>query len=107
MIAHGALVARIVTGLGIVALTVFRRFEDKNVVRHRLSAVLAGGSGVDELLATVQRLDARVSNVDYAHEVGTADERVELTLDIQIDDRIGVRALASAPTMRRVRIQQA
>ena len=36
----------VVTGLGIVALTVLRRFEDKNVVRWRVSIVF-GDSAAD------------------------------------------------------------
>jgi len=100
----------VVTGLGIVALTVFRRFEDKNLVRRRVSVALGeAGASLDEVIASVERLGARVWSVEYEHQLGAQDERVEVTFDVQIGEGITVRSLASTieavRAVRRVRIQ--
>ena len=100
----------VVTGLGIVALTVFRRFEDKNLVRRRVSVSLGqAGASLDEVIASVERLGARVWSVEYEHQLGAEDGRVEVTFDVQIGEGITVRSLASTiesvRAVRRVRIQ--
>ena len=100
-----------VTVLGILALTVLRRFEDKNVVRRRVLVVLGeGGSRIDEIVLVIQRLGGYVSNVDYDHSLGD-EHRVEVSLDVQVAESIGMRGLVTAiesvDTVRRLRIQQA
>ena len=100
-----------VTGFGIVALTVFRRFEDKHVVRRRVAVTFGDGDArVDDVVSAIQRLVARVSSVDYDHDGAPGVDRVELTLDVQITERVNLRGLAAAiesvESVRRVRIQQ-
>ena len=100
----------VVTVLGILALTVFRRFEDKNVVRRRVSVVLGeGGASLDELVASIEGLGAHVSSVEYDHKLTEERDRVEVTLDVQVANSVDLRRLAqaveTARAVRRVRIR--
>jgi putative Mg2+ transporter-C (MgtC) family protein len=100
----------VVTTFGILALTVLRRFEDKHLVRRRISVLVAEGeSSVNDLLGSLQKLGGDVLTIDYEHRL---DEkaRVEVTIDVQVDQKIGVPELAHAVEtvagIRRVRIHQ-
>jgi putative Mg2+ transporter-C (MgtC) family protein len=101
----------VVTVMGIGALTVLRRFEDKNVIRRRVSVVLGeGGASVEVLLATMKKLGVDVTNVDYERRLDGEKKRVDLTLDVQVSDTISVTQLAEAieavADVRRVHVQQ-
>jgi len=99
-----------VTLLGIVALTVFRRFEDKNVVRRRVSVVLEGRSTMSLVAASLERLGAQISNVDYEQSTTKkGNERVEVTIDIVLAETVAlprlIGAIEAVPAVRRMRVQ--
>ncbi len=99
----------VVTLFGIVALTVLRRFEDKNVVRRRVAVVLSEGDSLDELMASVRKLGAEVSSVEYEHRLDEK-KRIEVTLDVDLDVRVGLAELVgvieAVPGVRRVNVRQ-
>ncbi|HEX4516111.1 MAG TPA: MgtC/SapB family protein [Polyangiaceae bacterium] len=99
----------VVTLFGIVALTVLRRFEDKNVVRRRVAVVLSETERLEELMAGVRKLGAEVSNVEYEHRLDEK-KRVEVTLDVDLDVHVGlvelVGVIEAIPGVRRVHVLQ-
>jgi len=99
-----------VTGLGILALTVFRRFEDKNLLRRRIAVVLSDGeSSLDDLVGSLKKLGALVLDVDYEHRLDDK-KRIEVTLDVEVKQTVTVaelvRAIETTAGVRRVRIHQ-
>lgn len=104
--------AVIVTGMGITALTVLRRFEDKNdhVVRRRLSVVLGEESdGPAELLSTLRALGAVVHDLEYEKRLDGGRKPLIVKLQIQMSDAIDVARLIDAvekiPGARRIHVQ--
>jgi putative Mg2+ transporter-C (MgtC) family protein len=100
----------VVTGFGILALTVFRRFEDKHVVRRRIAVVLSEGeSSLDDLVGSLKQVGAFVLNVDYEHRLDDK-KRIEVTLDVEVNEAVSVaqlvRTVETTAGIRRVRISQ-
>lgn len=60
------------TFVGILALTVFRRFEDKDnlVVRRRIALVLDPRVSVSSLVAVLAEINVVVSDIDYKKRLG-------------------------------------
>jgi putative Mg2+ transporter-C (MgtC) family protein len=102
----------VVTGMGMVALTVLRRFEDKNdqLVRRRISVVF-GDAGQDILavVESLKKLGAKVSDVEYEKRLDHEKKRLSATLDVYVPDSIGVpqliEAIETVPGIRRVLVQ--
>jgi putative Mg2+ transporter-C (MgtC) family protein len=100
-----------VTAMGIVALTVLRRFEDKNdhLMRRRVSVVLgAAAPGIGGVVSVLTDLGATVSEVEYERRLDGGKKRVVATFDVQFADTVGVAKLIdgieSVQGVRRVRI---
>jgi putative Mg2+ transporter-C (MgtC) family protein len=102
----------VVTLMGIIALTVLRRFEDKNdhVIRRRVSVVL--GDDAADISAVVDALTsfgAVVSDVEYERRVDDAKKRVAATFDVEFPDTLSVAkliaSLESVQGVRRVVVQ--
>jgi putative Mg2+ transporter-C (MgtC) family protein len=104
-------VSSAVTAMGIVALTVLRRFEDKDdhLVRRRVSVVL-GQDDVDigQVVVALTALGAKASEVEYERRLDDDKKRVVATFDVQSPDTVSVAKLvgsiASVPGVRRVRV---
>lgn len=102
-----------VTVMGLVALTVFRRFEDKNdlVVKRRISIVL--GDDVEATRAAVMKdiadLGATVTEVEYERRLDEKRKTV-LTLDVMLPIAFNHAALMETiekrPGVRRIRMKQ-
>jgi putative Mg2+ transporter-C (MgtC) family protein len=98
-----------VTVLGLVGLTVLRRFEDKDDHRlvRRISVVL--GENARDVTALVEALTtagAKVSDVEHEKRLEAGKKRIEVTFDVEFPDTIGIPALIDAvegvPGIRRV-----
>jgi putative Mg2+ transporter-C (MgtC) family protein len=105
-------VSAAVTGMGIVALTVLRRFEDKNdhLMRRRISVVLGEDEvGISRVVSVLTDLGATVSELEYERRLEDGKKRVVATFDVQFVDTIGVakiiEAVESVSGVRRVRVQ--
>jgi putative Mg2+ transporter-C (MgtC) family protein len=103
----------VVTGLGIVALTVLRRFEDKDdrLVRRRVSVVLGeDAADLTALVESLRKLGAKVSDVEYEKRLDDEKKHVVATLDVQVVDTVGalqiVQAVEAVPGVRRVAVQR-
>jgi len=102
-----------VTGLGIVALTALRRFEDKDDlrIRRRISIVLgeevASASAIVDVL---HGLGAVVTEMDHDRRLDDK-KRVSITLDVRLPAKITVAALVehleTQRGVRRVHVQAA
>ncbi len=64
------------TFVGIMALTVFRRFEDKDnlVVRRRIALVLGPSGSVSALVSALAELKVVVSDIEYEKRLGDAPQ---------------------------------
>ena len=98
-----------VTFMGIVALTLLRRFEDKDdhLLRRRVSVTL--GEDAEDITVVVEsltKLGAKVSDVEYDKRLDDEKKRIVATLDVQFADTIGIpqliKAIEAAPGVRRV-----
>lgn len=104
-------VSSAVTAMGIVALTVLRRFEDKDdhLVRRRVKVVL-GEDDVDigQVVVALTALGAKASEVEYERRLDDDKKRVVATFDVQSPDTLSVAKLVgsieSVPGVRRVRV---
>ncbi len=105
------IVSTAVTAMGIVALTVLRRFEDKNdhLMSRRVSVVLGEDEpGIGRVVAVLTELGATVSEVEYERRLDDGKRRIVATFDVQFADTVGVARLIegveSVPGVRRVRV---
>ena len=102
--------AVIVTGFGILALTVLRRFEDKNdhLVSRHVSLVLGGIEVIDEIMASLKQMSVVVEEFDYDHRLEDDKKRVEVTFDVSVPLTLGVpkviAAIEAVPGVRRVQV---
>jgi putative Mg2+ transporter-C (MgtC) family protein len=104
-------VSSAVTAMGIVALTVLRRFEDKDdrLVRRRVSVVL-GEVDVDigQVVVALTALGAKASEVEYERRLDDDKKRMVATFDVQSPDTVSVAKLVGSiecvPGVRRVRV---
>jgi putative Mg2+ transporter-C (MgtC) family protein len=104
----------VVTLLGLLALTVLRRFEDKNdhLTRRRVTVVL--GEDARDVTAVVDALKgigATVSDVEYEKRLDGEKKRIVATFDVDQESTIGVAKLIQTVEdvggVRRVVIQHA
>jgi putative Mg2+ transporter-C (MgtC) family protein len=106
------LVAVVVTVMGVLALTVMRRFEDKkdNVVRRRISVVVGdAATQVAEITAALRELGTVVSDIEYEKRMEEGKKRTTATFDVQIprsaDVGTVIARLERISGIRRVRVQ--
>jgi putative Mg2+ transporter-C (MgtC) family protein len=88
-----------VTSMGIVALTLLRRFEDKDdhLVHRRVSVVLGtDGRNITSVIESLTRLGAKVSEVKYDKWIEHENKRVVATLDVHLVDTVAVPQLIEA-----------
>lgn len=97
----------VVTGMGMIALTVLRRFEDKNdkLVRRRVSVTMGEeGQDIAAVVDALQNLGAKVADVEYEKRLDDDKKRLVATLDVEFADNIAVPQLIEAvETVRGVR----
>lgn len=100
-----------VTVMGLVALTVFRRFEDKDdrVTRRRVTLVLGDdeASTVPDILQAISSIGAVVADVEFTRRLD-AKRRTSLTVDVSLPVKTTLHellvALERQPGIRRIRI---
>ena len=103
----------VVTALGIGALTLLRRFEDKNdhLVRRRISIVLGEGTEIAAIVGALTALGAVVSELEYEKRLDDEKKRIVATFDVRYADTIDVTKLVQAVEhiagVRRVQVQSA
>ena len=102
----------VVTGMGVVTLTVLRRFEDKNdhVLRRRVTLVLEEDPDcLEHIVKALGRLDAAVSALEYQRRLDDPKKPVLVSFDVRVSDRISlmqlVRTIDVVPGVRRVRVK--
>jgi putative Mg2+ transporter-C (MgtC) family protein len=85
-------VSAAVTAMGIVALTVLRRFEDKDdhLIARRVSLVLASGEALEGVTASLRAQGVTIFDFDYDRRLDDEKQRVEVTFDVQVPDTLGV-----------------
>jgi len=101
-----------VTLMGLLALTVLRRFEDKDdhLLRRRLTIVLGqGAKDITGVVVALKTLGVKVSDVEYEKRLEDEKKRIVATLDVQFADSISVSQLVEAvetvPDVKRVVVQ--
>jgi putative Mg2+ transporter-C (MgtC) family protein len=101
------------TAMGILALTVLRRFEDKNdhIIRRRVSIVMGDdGADISAVIGALTKLGATVSDVEYEKRLDDEKKRIIATFDVRFADSLSVsrliEALETARGVRRVAVQQ-
>lgn len=106
------LVAAVVTGMGIAALTVLRRFEDKNdhLVSRQLSVVLGEESGgVAGLISALGDLGISVNDLEYEKRLDDEKKPLVVKFRVQMSDAINVAKLIDCvekvPGVRRIHVQ--
>ena len=79
-----------VTGTGVIALTVLRRFEDKDdhTLKRQLELVLGDPNALDEIVGNLGKLGVRISDVAYERRLDVDKQRVGATLNLAFDDRL-------------------
>ncbi len=100
-----------VTALGITALTVLRRFEDKNdlLVRRRIALVLSDDPhALSKVTAAMTALGVTVAAVDYKKRLDEK-RRLSVTFDARLPATVSATALVecleSLTEVRRVHVQ--
>ena len=101
----------VVTGLGVAALTVVRRFEDKNdhLLRRRVTVVVGGEPEVlEKVIAALSSLQVAVSSLEFERRLDDEKKPVVALFDAQFSDTVGVpqlvRTIEQVPGVRRVRV---
>jgi putative Mg2+ transporter-C (MgtC) family protein len=104
----------VVTLLGLLALTVLRRFEDKNdhLTRRRVTVVFGEDApGVTAVVDALKSIGATVSDVEYEKRLDDDKKRIMATFDVDLENTIGVAKLIQTVEdvggVRRVVIQHA
>ncbi|MFO0741158.1 MAG: MgtC/SapB family protein [Labilithrix sp.] len=79
-----------VTFTGVIALTVLRRFEDKDddTLKRQLELVLGDPSALDEIVGNLGKLGVRISDVAYERRLDEDKPRVGATLNLAFDRRL-------------------
>lgn len=87
-----------VTLMGILALTVLRRFEDKDdhMLRRQLELVLGDRDVLEEVVANLGALGVRISAVSYERRLEDEKARVGATLDLHFRDTLELSKLLHA-----------
>ena len=103
-------VALFVTLMGVFALTLLRRFEDKDdrVSRRRIFLVIGADGSVSEISAKLATIGANVSAVEYDRHV--ADKTLAVTLDVRFPHTVRIDRLLeeieAQRDVRRVKLEQ-
>ncbi len=100
----------VVTCMGIVALTVLRRFEDKDVQRRRVSVVLgADAGGVGQIVDAIRAIGAVAAEVEYERHLDDETKKISVTIDVHLPETVPVprliEAVESVDGVRRVHVQ--
>lgn len=106
-------IAVIVTLMGVIALTVLRRFEDKNdhMMRRRVQVVIGDDpNGLERVFGALKERGITLSDVEYERRLDDEKKAVVATFDVQFSDSLGVvgvvRAIEGVHGVRRVHVQQ-
>ena len=103
-------IAVFVTLVGVFALTILRRFEDKDdrVVRRRIFLELGVDASVSEISTKLAAIGASVSAVEYDRRV--ADKVLAVTLDVRFPQTVRIDRLLeeieAQRDVRRVKLEQ-
>jgi putative Mg2+ transporter-C (MgtC) family protein len=99
--------------MGLLALTVLRRFEDKedNLQRRRVTVVLGEhAKDIHAIVDSLTKLGAKVVDVEYERRLEDDKRRMTVTFDVYFAVSIGVpkliEAIEALPDIRRVIVQQ-
>jgi putative Mg2+ transporter-C (MgtC) family protein len=101
-----------VIAMGIAALTVLRRFEDKNdhLLRRRVSVAMGDDeTGIGRVVAVLVAVGATVTEVEYERRLDDDKKRVVGTFDVQFvhgERRELIESIESVQGVRRVWFQQ-
>lgn len=105
-------VAAFVTSMGIIALTLLRRFEDKNddLLRRHLEIVMNDdGQGITTLVAALTALGVVVTELEYEKRLGVDKKRLVAKFDVQMPLSVDVPKLTACvelvPGVKRIRVQ--
>jgi len=103
--------AVVVTGLGLVALHLLRRFEGGNdpLVRRRVSVVLGDGApATSELVAAINGIGGIVGELDYDKRLDDK-KKVAVCFDVRLPASVGfaklIDVLESRPGVRRIQVR--
>lgn len=79
-----------VTTTGVIALTVLRRFEDKDdhTLRRQLVLVLGDPDALNEIVGNLGKLGVKISDVAYERRLDQDKQRVGATLNLAFDKRL-------------------
>ena len=104
-------ISTVVTGMGVAALTVLRRFEDKNdhLLRRRVTVVVGEDPELlEKVVAALSGLGVAVSSLEYERRLDDDKKPVVALFDAQFSDSLGVpqlvRVIERVPGVRRVRV---
>jgi putative Mg2+ transporter-C (MgtC) family protein len=103
--------AAVATALGVIALTLLRRFEDKDdqTIRRRITVVMgdAGATSAD-LVAAINAVGGSVADLDYDKRFDDK-KKVALSLEVRLPARVGlprlIDVLESQPGVRRIQVR--
>ena len=104
-------VAVFVTVVGVIALTVLRRFEDKDdrTTRRKIYLLLGADGSISEVSSRMRQIGADVSAVEYDRSV--ADKTLAVTLDVRFPQSLTIEKLIEElegqRDVRRVKLEQA
>jgi putative Mg2+ transporter-C (MgtC) family protein len=99
-----------VTLMGLLGLTVLRRFEDKDVLRRRMIVTLGeSAKDVTPVIDALVALGAKAQDVEYEKRLEDDKRRIVATLDVRFPETIAVMRLIEAvervPDVKRVVVQ--
>ncbi|MGD0529491.1 MAG: MgtC/SapB family protein [Polyangiaceae bacterium] len=95
-----------VTAMGVTALTVLRRFEDKDdhMITRRVRLVLANADVLEQVITALKEQGVSVSDFDYDRRLDDEKKRTEVTFDMSFRDTVGVpRVIACIEKIEGVR----
>lgn len=100
-----------VTLMGLTALTVLRRFEDKNdrlIHRHVTLELNDSPKAIPDLMAVMSELNAAVTHLNYQKEVG--DKLIKIDFDARFPESLGaesfIQRLEERPGLQRIQVGQ-
>jgi len=106
------LVSVVVTGMGITALTVLRRFEDKNdhLFTRRVSLVLADAGVLGLVLSALRERGVVASDFDYERRLDEEKQRTTVTFEVEVPVAVGVTqviaCIEAVQGVRRVQVER-
>jgi putative Mg2+ transporter-C (MgtC) family protein len=99
-----------VTVLGLVALTLLRRFEDKrdDVVRRRITVTITrGATPIERVEEELRAFCLEVSDTEYETRLAT-ENRVVVTFEVQVTANVSVAAILASlealPGVEQIRV---